>query len=225
MKQARNPRRRVAVALIASGAIIAPLTLSAASPTVSVAEMAAAQQPADRTGVISQTVTTTTTTTTTTSTSTTTTSTVPPPPLSSSQALEILALVNQERAEHGLQSLRLETRLNAAAQQHSVEQGLLGDIYHVAPDGTGPGDRIKATGYSFSTWGENVAGGQRSAEAVMEDWMNSPGHCRNILRPSFTEMGVGYAETNSSYRVWWTQAFARPSDVPTPPGVYDPAWC
>lgn len=225
MKWRFTPKRRVVAALLATGAVVAPLSIGASAPTASVAEMAAAQTPAARTGVTNQTVTTTTSTTTTTTTIPTTTSTFPPPPTSSIEAVAILTLVNMQRVNHGLQPLQLDARLNAAAQQHTIDQGLLGDIYHVAPDGTGPGERIKAVGYTFSSWGENVAAGQRSPEEVMESWMNSPGHCRNILNPGFTELGVGYAETITSYRVWWTQTFARERNVPRPAGIYDPAWC
>jgi uncharacterized protein YkwD len=70
-----------------------------------------------------------------------------------------------------------------------------------------------------------VAAGQASAAAVMGAWMNSPGHCRNILNPDYTELGVGYAATSNSYRYWWTQKFARPKGAEAPPGSYNPAWC
>ena len=59
-------------------------------------------------------------------------------------------------------------------------------------------------------------------------WMESPGHCRNVLNPAFTELGVGYVERPddpSRYFDYWTQVFARPAGVPSPPGVYNPAWC
>ncbi|MFN3258065.1 MAG: CAP domain-containing protein [Ilumatobacter sp.] len=149
----------------------------------------------------------------------------PPPPTFSEQAVAILSLVNAERTQRGLQPLELDERLTEAADRHTSDQAAAGDIYHVAPNGTGPGERIAATGYPFSSWGENVAAGYRTAEAVMAGWMNSPGHCRNILNPGYTELGVGYLETATSYRIWWTQKFARPQGVPAPPGVYNPAWC
>ncbi|BAN04483.1 hypothetical protein YM304_41690 [Ilumatobacter coccineus YM16-304] len=214
MRYAPRTKRHVVAAAIAAVAVVAPLTISsAATPEVGVAEMAAAQRPASRTGVVTRTVETTTTT------------TLPPAPPSSEQALEILALVNHERTSRGLQRLQLEVKLNNAAQKHTAEQAAIGDIYHFAADGTGPGDRITAAGYAFSSWGENVAAGQRSSEQVMDAWMASPGHCRNILNPSYTELGVGYLETSNSYRTWWTQKFARPRGVDAPAGTYNPAWC
>lgn len=215
MRKAPQSKRNVAAAVIAAVAIVAPLTIDAATPHTGVAEMATVQQPAARTGVVSHVIETTTTTTT----------TLPPPPPSSSEAEEILALVNHERTSRGLQPLRLEVRLNAAAQKHTTEQAALGDIYHVSSNGTGPGDRIAATGYTFSSWGENVAAGQISPDEVMTAWMNSPGHCRNILNPGYTELGVGFLETNNSYRTWWTQKFARERGAEVPSGTYNPGWC
>lgn len=215
MRKAPKFKRNIAAAVIAAVAIVVPLTIDAATPQTGVAEMARVNEPAARVGIVTQVVETTTTTTT----------TLPPAPPSSSEAEQILALVNHERTSRGLQPLQLEARLNAAAQKHTTEQAALGDIYHVSSNGTGPGDRIKATGYTFSSWGENVAAGQISPEAVMAAWMGSPGHCRNILNPGFTELGVGFLETSNSYRTWWTQKFARARGAEVPSGTYNPGWC
>jgi uncharacterized protein YkwD len=153
----------------------------------------------------------------------------PQPPVSTPELDEqVLVLVNYERTARGLVPLQLDSSLNVAAQGHSSTQAAAGTIFHNAPDGTNPGDRISKTGYKFSTWGENVAAGFRDAEAVMIAWMESPGHCRNVLNPAFTELGVGYVERPddpSRYFDYWTQVFARPAGVPSPPGVYNPAWC
>ena len=152
----------------------------------------------------------------------------PPPPSVSAEALQILTLVNNERAARGLAPMQLDTSLNAAAQGHSATQAAAGDIFHIAPDGSNPGDRIARTGYLFSTWGENVAAGYRDPNTVMAAWMRSPGHCRNILNPAFTELGVGYEQRNndpSRFYDYWTQVFARPSGQAQPPGSYNAAWC
>lgn len=152
----------------------------------------------------------------------------PPPPAASFEALQVLALVNNERSIRGLAPMQLNTSLNAAADGHSAVQAAAGGIFHVGPDGSNPGDRIARTGYQFSTWGENVAAGYRNASAVMTAWMNSPGHCRNVLNPAFTELGVGYVQQPgdpSRYFDYWTQVFARPKGAPQPPGSFNPAWC
>jgi uncharacterized protein YkwD len=76
---------------------------------------------------------------------------------------------------------------------------------HTTPDGLGPGDRLDQAEYDGTAWGENIAWGYTTPEAVVAGWMASPGHCANIMNAQFTETGVGYY--NSSY---WTQTFGRP---------------
>ncbi|MFK7919881.1 MAG: CAP domain-containing protein [Ilumatobacter sp.] len=138
----------------------------------------------------------------------------------------ILDLVNVERMSRGLVPVRFSAKLNDAALVHTLNQAADGDIYHVDPDdGSSPGDRITRTGYRFSTWGENVAAGYRTPQDVMVGWMESPGHCRNILNPGFTELGVGYVSGGQVYNHFWTQEFGRPNTEPRPAGVYNPAWC
>ncbi|BAU87675.1 allergen V5/tpx-1 family protein [Streptomyces laurentii] len=75
---------------------------------------------------------------------------------------------------------------------------------HTNPDGDGPGERVTATGYQWSTYGENIAKGQATAAEVMEGWMNSPGHRANILNCDFREIGIGLHTSGGPY---WTQVF------------------
>lgn len=151
--------------------------------------------------------------------------TTPPAPPVSSVEQRVLELVNVERTSRGLHPLALEGRLNTAARAHSEHQAQVGTIFHVSPDGTTPGQRITAAGYAFSAWAENVAAGHSSPEAVVAAWMRSPGHCKNLLNPAYVHLGIGYVNTTSGYRHWWTQKFARPSTTPAPAGSYNPAWC
>ena len=78
-------------------------------------------------------------------------------------------------------------------------------------DGLSVGDRVKSAGYDWSAVDENIAAGQQTIDAVMKVWLNSPGHCANIMSPSFTEIGeANYAVSRSDYPIYWTQVFARP---------------
>lgn len=150
----------------------------------------------------------------------------PPAPVVQSEVQQVLDLVNAERTSRGLIPVKLSAQLATAAQAHTQRQAEDGAIFHTDPrDGSSPGDRISRTGYRFSTWGENVAAGQRTPAAVMQGWMNSSGHCRNILNPAFTELGVGYVSGGKVFNHFWTQVFARPSDVAPPAGTFNPAWC
>jgi uncharacterized protein YkwD len=155
----------------------------------------------------------------------------PPAPVGSTYSAELqqmLDLVNVERTSRGLSPLRLEARLNEAAKLHSADQAARGTIFHIASDGSNPGDRIERQGYQFSHWGENVAAGFRNPATVIVAWMNSPGHCKNILNPSFTELGVGHVQNlndPSRYKDYWTQVFGRPFGQERPSGTYNSAWC
>ncbi len=120
---------------------------------------------------------------------------------------ELLTLVNQQRAANGLAPLRLNGLLNWAAEGHSKEQAQRKTMTHTGANGSNPGKRIAFTGYKARTWGENVAVGYTTSAAVMEGWMNSPGHRANILNGSFTEIGLS-AVPDSNGRIYWTMDLA-----------------
>lgn len=118
---------------------------------------------------------------------------------------QVVALVNKERAEAGCGPLAEDPDLNEAAQGHSEDMDARDFFDHTNPDGAGPGQRITAAGYTWSTYGENIARGQQTPEAVMDSWMNSPGHRANILNCSFKDIGVGIHKALGG--PWWTQNF------------------
>ncbi len=129
--------------------------------------------------------------------------------------VEVLELVNLRRSEGAncggesfgpAASLTMNGALRCAARAHSLDMFERGFFDHTNPDGEGPGARIDKTEYQYSTWGENIAAGYPTAEAVMNGWMESPGHCSNIMNPNFTEIGVGYHDS-----AHWTQVFGRPA--------------
>ncbi len=116
----------------------------------------------------------------------------PSTPINVSQAAQqVLDLVNQARTKANLPPLTWNNQLASAAQGHAEDMQKRNFFDHVNPDGLSPTNRIQAAGYRGSTYGENIARGQTSPEQVMNDWMNSPGHRENILRPSFREIGIG----------------------------------
>ena len=127
---------------------------------------------------------------------------------------EVIDLVNDERAAEGLGPLRYDADLTAAARGHSQDMGLNDYFDHIGLDGSTPGDRITEAGYSWNTYGENIAAGYATPAAVVAGWMASPGHRANILNPNFCDIGVGYAYVASStYGRYWTQNFGRKSGV------------
>ncbi|MFC7908934.1 sigma-70 family RNA polymerase sigma factor [Streptomyces nigra] len=118
---------------------------------------------------------------------------------------QVVALVNKERAAAGCGPLAEDSLLDKSAQAHSADMAARDFFDHTNPDGADPGQRITAAGYRWSTYGENIAMGQQTPEAVMESWMNSPGHRANILNCSFKDIGVGVHEGPGG--PWWTQNF------------------
>ncbi|MGI5248867.1 CAP domain-containing protein [Actinacidiphila glaucinigra] len=121
---------------------------------------------------------------------------------------QIVRLVNEERASAGCRPVTLEERLTEAAQDYTDVMARSGVLSHTGPDGSTMAGRVEAAGYQWSTLGENIAVGQRTAAAVMDAWMNSEGHRANILNCSFEQIGVGV--NTSSNGPWWTQDFGTP---------------
>ncbi|MFD8734238.1 sigma-70 family RNA polymerase sigma factor [Streptomyces sp. NPDC059618] len=118
---------------------------------------------------------------------------------------QVVALVNKERAAAGCGPVTEDPQLENAAQAHSDDMAALNFFEHTNPDGADPGQRITAAGYHWSTYGENIAMGQQTPQAVMDSWMNSPGHRANILNCSFKNIGVGVHRGTGG--PWWTQDF------------------
>ncbi|MFF9197659.1 sigma-70 family RNA polymerase sigma factor [Streptomyces sp. NPDC014779] len=121
-----------------------------------------------------------------------------------SEAQQVIDLTNAERAKAGCGPLTAHPLLTRAAQGHSDDMAARNFFDHTNPDGADPGDRVTATGYQWSTYGENIAKGQRTPAEVMDAWMNSPGHRANILNCSFKEIGIGIHDAGGPY---WTQVF------------------
>ncbi|KAK9695711.1 hypothetical protein K7432_012828 [Basidiobolus ranarum] len=117
----------------------------------------------------------------------------------------LLALVNQQRQLVGVPALTIDPRLTLAAERHTLFQATIHKMTHDEPNRT-LGQRISETGYVWSNIGENVAAGFGDEASVMNAWMNSPEHRRNILNPIFTQIGMAYDPQGS----YWTQDFGRP---------------
>jgi Cysteine-rich secretory protein family/IPT/TIG domain len=131
---------------------------------------------------------------------------------------QVLQLVNEQRAANGLAPLVRNEALDRAALSHSQDMAAGNFMSHFGSDGSNPTQRIGAAGYTGSTWGENVAAWYPSAQAVMNAWMNSPGHRANILNPNFKEIGIAVvyrADTGSRY--FWTQDFGARAGSASPP--------
>jgi uncharacterized protein YkwD len=127
-------------------------------------------------------------------------------------ARDVVALVNAERAKEGAPALQANESLMRAAQSYSAILGR-GDCFeHTCPPEPQLQSRLANAGYSgFDRIGENIAAGDETPEAVVQGWLSSPGHRRNILNPTFKDIGVGVTLTTDRYGVYWVQVFgSRP---------------
>ena len=144
-------------------------------------------------------------------------------------AQALLDAINKERASRRtcgsrgtfgpVHPLVWNANLHASALEHAIDLAVSNTFSHdgsgKASDITGNGrpskfyERIVRNGYSnYYSVGENIAGGQRTLDEVMRAWMASPGHCENIMKSTYTEVGVAIAKNNrSTYQIYWAQNF------------------
>ena len=124
------------------------------------------------------------------------------------QAQEVLAQCNAQRQANGIAALSLDPELTKAANIRAQEIATL--FSHTRPDGRKCFTVLDQIGYSYWSAGENIAAGYGNSSAVMNGWMNSPGHRSNILNAGFKRLGVGYVYIpNSEYGYYWVQIFSN----------------
>lgn len=136
----------------------------------------------------------------------------------STEETEFVRLLNDYRAGNGLEPLLVSDRLSVAAERHCSDMAKYHFFDHYTtggsdwfPIGSSPWDRMAACGYDYSTYkGENLAAGQDTAAAVLEDWKNSPSHNANLLSPDFKVIGIAYLRASGAdYDCYWTTDFGR----------------
>jgi len=128
---------------------------------------------------------------------------------------------NAHRSEAGLPALAMNERLNAAAEAKLKDMFARQYFAHDSPDGRGPGDLADDAGYEFVAVGENLALGNYDGDkALVQAWMDSPGHRANILAGKFTEIGMAVGKGVFEGETTWlaVQEFGKPlSACPEPP--------
>lgn len=121
-----------------------------------------------------------------------------------SAAEEVVDIVNAERSAQKKSALKSDDTLNDIAAQRARE--ISQKFSHTRPDGTKCSSLLQENGIVNVYAGENIAAGHTSAESVMDTWMNSEGHRRNILSDNYTRIGVGAYKASDGY-VYWVQIF------------------
>jgi uncharacterized protein YkwD len=129
-----------------------------------------------------------------------------------------LQLVNAARAQQrkcgrntfqAVPPLKLNPALERAALAHAKDMANHSLFEHRGFDGSQPADRVTRTGYEWRTVGENIAAGAPDIDSVVQGWLQSPGHCSNIMGAQYREMGVAYfVNPKSKADIYWAQVFA-----------------
>ncbi len=119
---------------------------------------------------------------------------------------KVAQLVNKERSTRGLPLLKLSEEVSNVARVKSEDMRDSKYFDHNSPKYGSPFQMMKEFGIQYRTAGENIAKGQKTPESVMNAWMNSEGHRKNILSPNFREIGVGFVKDNYG-TTYWTQQF------------------
>lgn len=121
---------------------------------------------------------------------------------------QVVALMNQERANAGIGGIGQNASLDAVAQIRAQE--IAQSFSHTRPNGTSCFTVLDENGIAYMTAGENIAAGYGDPASVMNGWMNSEGHRANILNGSFGQVGIGYyTDPNSGYGTYWVQIFTN----------------
>ena len=125
-------------------------------------------------------------------------------------AQELVKLVNEYRTQGctcgneqmpAVGTITWNETFAKTAYLHSKDMNDKNYFSHTGKDGSSAGERLERQGYDWRTYGENIAEGYTTEKSVIEGWIDSEGHCRNIMNPNFQEMGLG-RESN-----YWTQVF------------------
>ena len=135
-------------------------------------------------------------------------------------ASRTLELVNEARARGArcgdrsfgpAPPVKLSGTLAGVAFGHAADMAMHNYFEHEDRSGRSPADRVRAVGYQEKLVGENIAYGPKSAEEAVQGWLDSPGHCENIMDPRFAEMGIAYAPGQASRRgLFWVQLLVAP---------------
>jgi hypothetical protein len=129
----------------------------------------------------------------------------------------VVDLVNAHRGAHGLTPLAVASELEASATWKARHMAQHVYLAHDDPEpfARSVAGRMTACGHG-GLWGENIAFGYATPEAVVQAWLDSAGHRANIENPTWAAIGVG-AAVSSGGAIYWAQAFGAPAAQPAPP--------
>ncbi|WP_345241657.1 CAP domain-containing protein [Pontibacillus salipaludis] len=121
---------------------------------------------------------------------------------------KVVELTNKERKKQGLPALKADAELRGVAQKKSEDMVKNDYFSHNSPRYGSPFEMMQNFGIDYKTAAENIAAGQQTPEKVVQQWMNSSGHRKNILNKNVTHIGIGIAE-GGEMGIYWTQMFIQ----------------
>ena len=155
------------------------------------------------------------------------------PAISSAQKREFINAINTARSKpqncgkYGYMApagnLKWNDRLYKAAYGHSYDMAKSGNFSHHGSGskydhaaktmtlgrGSNPGERLKFHNYKWRAYAENIAAGQSSTNVVIDQWLKSDGHCKNLMDEKYTEVGMALYRTEDGKGYYWTQNFGK----------------
>jgi len=133
-------------------------------------------------------------------------------------AEEALGLLNSARVRAGCAPLLSHSLLYAVALEHSRDMAQNNYFSHTSLDGKGPGTRASEAGYPWGRYAENIAAGYSTAQGVVDGWLASEGHRRNVLNCDYKEGGLAvFYDPSSTYLYYWTHDMAERRAGAEPP--------
>ncbi|WP_226581821.1 CAP domain-containing protein [Halobacillus litoralis] len=116
---------------------------------------------------------------------------------------KVIELTNKAREKNGLKPLKNSADVEEVAQVKSEDMAKNDYFSHTSPNYGSPFDMLKEFGVDYTTAAENIAAGQQSPQSVVDGWLNSSGHRKNIMNKNVTHIGVGYSSDGN----YWVQMF------------------
>lgn len=130
----------------------------------------------------------------------------------------IIKYINQIRANAQIcgekpyqpaQAVSWNVKLFNAAQAHSRDMAANNFFSHLGSNDSNVSARVANQEYQWNAVAENISGGTDTPEQTLESWMASPGHCRNLMNPQYSEIGMSCAvNVTSEYGIYWTIVLA-----------------
>lgn len=121
----------------------------------------------------------------------------------------MLDRINAWRASNGKAALKMDQKLSAAATWMARDMGRNNYFGHVDSRDRKVPKRLRAFGYPKSAGkGENIAAGNKSFVATFRQWKKSKAHNKNMLKSSYTSIGIARVKVaGSTYRWYWVTDF------------------